>query len=67
MALSVGIRCPTLVLAGADDPATPAPHASLIAAEIPGARLALIRSAAHLASYEQPDVVTALIRNFLEP
>ena len=61
------ITAPTLVLAGADDPATPAPHASLIAAEIPGARLALIRSAAHLASYEQPDVVTALIRNFLEP
>jgi 3-oxoadipate enol-lactonase len=44
------IRAPTLVVAGADDPATP-PE---VAPAIPGARTAVLPNAAHLASVEQP-------------
>lgn len=55
------ITAPTLVLAGADDPATPPPHAELIAAAVPGARLAVLPHAAHLATYERADAVTSLI------
>ncbi|WP_213454133.1 alpha/beta fold hydrolase [Rhizomonospora bruguierae] len=55
------IAAPTLVLAGADDPATPPPHAELIARAIPGARLAILDHAAHLATYERADAATPLI------
>jgi 3-oxoadipate enol-lactonase len=59
------VRAPTLVIAGRQDPATPPPHAEQIAARIPGARLELV-DAAHLASYERPDEVTALLLSHLE-
>ncbi|MFK3984688.1 3-oxoadipate enol-lactonase [Micromonospora sp. NPDC050397] len=55
------ITAPTLVVAGADDPATPVPHAELIASLIPGARLRVVGSAAHLANVEQPETVTELL------
>jgi 3-oxoadipate enol-lactonase len=53
------IRAPTLVLAGAADPATPPEHGELIAAGIPGARLDVIPGAAHLATVSAPAQVTA--------
>ena len=57
-----GIRAPTLVIAGADDPSTPAdPHGETIAAGIPGARLEVVRGAAHLANVQQGAAVTRLI------
>jgi 3-oxoadipate enol-lactonase len=62
------ISAPTLVIAGADDPATPADgHARTIAAAIPVAQLAVVQHAAHLANVEQPDTVTRLIRKHLSP
>lgn len=61
------ITAPTLVIAGAEDPATPpAGHADLIAAGIPGARLEVVADAAHLGSYEQPEEFTRLILGHLE-
>lgn len=48
------IAAPTLVVAGADDPAAPPEQAELIAAGIPGARLVVLPDAAHLANVEQP-------------
>jgi 3-oxoadipate enol-lactonase len=60
-----GVRAPTLVIAGREDPATPPPHAEQIAGQIPGARLELV-DAAHLASYERSDEVTALMLDHLE-
>jgi 3-oxoadipate enol-lactonase len=60
------IRAPTLVIAGADDTATPPEHQRLIAEGIPGARLELIADAAHLAAAEQPQIVTRLILDHLE-
>ena len=58
-AILPAIRAPTLVLAGADDPATPPAHGELIAAGIPGARLGVIPGAAHLATVSAPAQVTA--------
>lgn len=48
------IRAPTLVLAAADDPATPPEHGRLIADAVPGARLLVLERARHLAVVERP-------------
>jgi 3-oxoadipate enol-lactonase len=61
------IVAPTLVIAGADDPATPIEHAERIAAGIPGARLEVLSPGAHLVNLEQPDAVTTLLRSHLPP
>ena len=56
------VKAPTLVIAGADDPATPPWHGAVIATAIPGARLRVIRGAAHLANVSQAaEVTTALL------
>jgi 3-oxoadipate enol-lactonase len=52
---------PTLVIAGADDPATPPSFAEEIADGIPWARLEVLPDAAHLAGVEQPALVTKLL------
>ncbi|HTX84853.1 MAG TPA: 3-oxoadipate enol-lactonase [Streptosporangiaceae bacterium] len=52
------ITAPALVIAGADDPATPPEHGAAIAARIGGARLEVIPDAAHLAAVSAPDAVT---------
>jgi 3-oxoadipate enol-lactonase len=59
------ITAPTLVIAGADDPATAPDTVRLIAEGIPGARFVVVPAASHLVSAEQPAVVTAEIRQFL--
>lgn len=48
------IRAPTLVLAAAEDPATPPEHGRLIADAVPGARLVVLERARHLAVVERP-------------
>jgi 3-oxoadipate enol-lactonase len=53
------IAAPTLVVAGADDPATPLEHAELIAERVPGARLCVLERAAHLANVERAPAFTA--------
>jgi 3-oxoadipate enol-lactonase len=49
------IRAPTLVLAAADDPATPPEHGRLIADAVAGARLVVLERARHLAVVERPE------------
>jgi 3-oxoadipate enol-lactonase/4-carboxymuconolactone decarboxylase len=61
------IRAPTLVIAGADDPAIPLDHAELIRDSIPNARLLVIEEAAHLANVEQPEVLTRAVLEHLAP
>ena len=61
------IVAPTLVIAGADDPATPVEHARVIAAGVPGARLEVLAGAAHLANVEQPERTTRLLLDHFGP
>jgi 3-oxoadipate enol-lactonase len=59
------IRAPTLVIAAADDPATPPEHGELIASAIPGARIEIVPGARHLATVEQPQAMTDLVLGHL--
>jgi pimeloyl-ACP methyl ester carboxylesterase len=52
------ISCPTLVLVGDGDEATPPELAREIAAGVPGSRLVLIPRCGHLSTLEQPEAVT---------
>jgi 3-oxoadipate enol-lactonase len=55
------ITAPTLVIAGADDPATPPQHGDVIARRISGARLEVIPGAAHLGPVSAHARVTATL------
>jgi len=55
------VTAPTLVIAGAEDPATPPWHGAAIAAAIPGARLRVIRGGAHLSNVSQAAEVTVAL------
>lgn len=55
------VTAPTLVISGAEDPATPPEHGATIAAAIPRARFELVADAAHLANIEQATAVTKLL------
>jgi pimeloyl-ACP methyl ester carboxylesterase len=61
-----GIAAPTLVVSGAEDPATPPEHGRVLAEGIPGARLEIVDDAAHLASFQRPEIVTPLIRELVK-
>ncbi len=53
------ITAPALVIAGADDPATPPEHGAVIAAGLPAAHLDVIPGTAHLATVSAAGQVTA--------
>jgi 3-oxoadipate enol-lactonase len=59
------VRAPTLVVAGADDPATPLEHARLIADRIQDAKLVVLPGAAHLANVEQADTFSRVVAEHL--
>jgi pimeloyl-ACP methyl ester carboxylesterase len=59
------IRCPTLVIAGRQDAIFPVAEHEFIAAQIAGARLAIIEDCGHGAPLERPQAVTALLRYWL--
>jgi 3-oxoadipate enol-lactonase/4-carboxymuconolactone decarboxylase len=59
------VAVPTLLIAGADDPAAPPDTLRAIADSIPGSRLQVLEPAAHIATVEQPAaVVHALLTHF---
>ena len=55
------IVAPTLIIAGADDPATPVAMSQQLQSEIAGSRLNILSPAAHLLAVEQPDAVATQI------
>ena len=59
------IRCPTLVLVGDGDEATPPDRAAEIAHGIPGARLVTVPESGHLSTLEQPQHVTRALVDWL--
>src|ERR1700738_973245 len=64
--LLAAIRCPTLVLVGEQDAATPPALSDEMAAAIPGARLAKIAACGHLSTMERPEAVTQELVAWLE-
>jgi len=61
------ITCPTLVLVGDGDEATPPELAREIAAGIVGSRLVVIPDSGHLSTLEQPEAVTQALVEWLRP
>jgi pimeloyl-ACP methyl ester carboxylesterase len=59
------IKCPTLVLVGDSDEATPPELAREIAGAIGGARLEVIPDCGHLSTLEQPEKVTAALVDWM--
>lgn len=59
------LRCPTLVIAGADDAGTPPAMGRTIADRIPGAYFELIPASSHLCNIEQAPVFNRIIGRFL--
>jgi pimeloyl-ACP methyl ester carboxylesterase len=59
------IKCPTLVLVGDGDEATPPELAREIAGAIGGSRLAMIPDCGHLSTLEQPEKVAAALVDWM--
>jgi pimeloyl-ACP methyl ester carboxylesterase len=59
------IRCPTLVLVGAQDALTPPHLAEEMAAGIPAARLFTVPDCGHISTLERPEAVTAALLEWL--
>lgn len=53
-----GVRCPSLVLCGADDNWSPATRHREMAAKIPGAKLVVVPECGHMCTLERPELVT---------
>jgi len=60
-----GVSCPTLVIVGAHDPATPPEAGEWIASHVDGAHLVSL-DAAHLSNVERADEFTTAMRTFLD-
>jgi 3-oxoadipate enol-lactonase len=60
------VRAPTIVVSGAEDPASPPERGEELAALIRGASFVEVPDAAHLAPLERPAAVTGLLTLFLE-
>ena len=59
------ITAPTLIIVGADDPATPVAMSERIRALVPHAEMVVIPEAAHIVAVEQPDVLNGYLGAFL--
>lgn len=59
------IACPTLVLCGRQDQATPVEMHEEMAAGISGARLVIVEECGHLPTMERPEAVNAAMRSWL--
>ena len=63
---NAAIRAPTLIIAGADDPATPVAMMEDIRTRIAQAELVVLPRAAHILSVERPDLVNRYLAAFLD-
>ena len=59
------IQCPTLVLCGREDEATPVEAHREMAADIPNARLVIVPECGHLSTLERPEAVNTALRRWL--
>jgi len=58
------ITCPTQIIVGELDQATPPSDARFMADQIPNTRLTIIPNAAHLSNLEQPEAFNQIVANF---
>lgn len=61
------IKCPTIVVCGRDDTATPLFLSEEMAAAIEGSELIVIEACGHLISMEKPEETNAILRRWLQP
>lgn len=59
------LRVPALVLHGEQDPVVPVLNARLLARRIPGAELAIIPGAGHMALFDEPEKAAPILERFL--
>jgi pimeloyl-ACP methyl ester carboxylesterase len=59
------IKCPTIVVCGRDDIATPLAFSEEIAAAIAGSELVVIEQCGHLVTMEKPEETNAILRKWL--
>jgi 3-oxoadipate enol-lactonase len=59
------VKCPTLVIAGAQDVGAPPAMSQAIAERIPGATLKIFDEVAHMSAVEQPERFVATLRSFI--
>jgi 3-oxoadipate enol-lactonase len=59
------IACPTLVVVGGEDRATPVVKSQHLAAAIPGARLEVVPGVGHLSALEDPPAIASRVIGFL--
>jgi 3-oxoadipate enol-lactonase len=60
------ITCPTLVIVGEEDQATPVTESQYLAQRIPGSTFVTIPQAGHLSNFEQPAAFNQALHSFLE-
>ena len=60
------IQCPTLIVVGGDDPATPVAMSEFLHENISGAELHVLDGLKHMSPVEAPERVGGLIQRFLE-
>ena len=65
-ALLSAITAPTLIVVGAEDPATPVAASETIHRAIEGSQLVVLDEAAHLANIEQPEAFNRAVIGFLD-
>ena len=59
------VKCPTLVVGGADDLMTPPALSHALGRAIPGSRVAVVPHAGHMVLLEQPEAVFGELSTFL--
>lgn len=60
------VRCPTLILCGAEDSLCPPAWHRDMAARVPGARLEIVEASGHLPPLEQPERFSHILDDWLE-
>jgi 3-oxoadipate enol-lactonase len=61
----VGVRCPTLVVAGTDDATVALDLKETLARTIPGSRWVIVPCSGHATNADQPEAFNATLRDFL--
>ena len=59
------IRCPALFLSGREDSWSPPEAHAAMAAAVPGSRLVIVPDSGHMAPMEQPEAVSAALREWI--